>query len=256
MGRGRARAPAAAAPAPRRPTPGPASLGRAWAGAGAANVARAESPNVTARGGWRRRRRAGEGEGAECAGRREGGGGEEKARRGDAAAARAPELGRAAAATAAQRAPSGLAGGKKQRVGVEGVAGRGHPPLSLPPSMGAGAFRPPQPSEEGQPRTGTSELRLSSPQGRARQDRCSRWPSTYQLAVRQVPDAFALVPPATDEIRAAELLHGVGTCWVGGGRRGERAPRGRRRKKRATSGYCGRFPDKCSAQKGSEKRAR
>lgn len=86
-GRGRAPAPAAAAPAPapRRPTPGSASLGRAGAGAGAAHVARAESPSVTARGGWRRRRRAGEGG---CRARGEGRGGEGS--RGEGAAGEAP----------------------------------------------------------------------------------------------------------------------------------------------------------------------
>lgn len=115
-----------------------------------------------------------------------------------AAAARAPEPGGAAAATAAERAPSGLAGGKR-RVGAVGGAGRSRPPLSLPPSMGAGASRPPQPPEEGDPRRAvTSELGLSSPRGRARQDCCSRWPSTYQLAVRQVRDAFVLVRPRTN----------------------------------------------------------
>lgn len=62
--------------------------------------------------------------------------------------------------------------------------------------MGAGASRPPQPPEEGEPRRAvTSELGLSSHLGRARQDCRSRWPSTYQLAVRQARDAFVLVRP-------------------------------------------------------------
>lgn len=122
-GRGRARAPAAAAPAPapRRPTPGSASLSRAWAGAGAANVARAESPNVTARRGWRRRRRAGEGEGAARAGRRR-----ERRRREDAAgevplpppARRSPE--EPPPPTRPSGAPSGLAGRKERRVRAGG----------------------------------------------------------------------------------------------------------------------------------------
>lgn len=65
--------------------------------------------------------------------------------------------------------------------------------------MGAGASRPPQPPEEGEPRRAvTSELGLSSHLGRARQDCRSRWPSTYRLAVRQARDAFVLVRPRTN----------------------------------------------------------
>lgn len=243
VGRGRARAPAAAAPAPapRRPTPGSASLGRAWAGARAANVARAESPNVTARGGWRRRRRAGEGEDTARAGRRR-----EGRKREDAAGevplpppARLSPEEPPPPPTRPSGAPSGLAGRKKRRVRAGGGARRARPPPSLPPSMGAGASRPPQPPEEGELGAVTSELGLSRPRGRACQDRCSRWPSTYLLAVRQVRDALALVRPRANlgrqKRRAARAL--------GGRRPGERAPRGRHRKERAASGSCGRFPE-------------
>lgn len=128
-----------------------------------------------------------------------------------------------------------------------GGAGRSRPPPSLPPSMGAGASRPPQPPEEGEPRRAvTSELGLSSHLGRARQDCCSRWPSTYQLAVRQVRDAFVLGRPRTNlgwrGRRATQRGH------LAGGLPGERAPRGRRRKERAASGACGRFPEEFGAR--------
>lgn len=107
--------------------------------------------------------------------------------------------------------------------------------------MGAGASRPPQPTEETEPGAVTSELGLRRPLGRARQDRCSSWPRTYRLAVRQVPDASVL-----------------GRTWgggvsglrrhLGGGRPGQRAPRGRLRKERAASGSRGRFPERIGAQ--------
>lgn len=107
--------------------------------------------------------------------------------------------------------------------------------------MGAGASRPPQPTEETAPGAATSELGLRRPPGRARQDRCSSWPSTYRLAVRQAPDASVLGRTWGGGVS------GLRRHW-GGGRPGPRARRGRRRKERAASGSCGRFPERIGAR--------
>lgn len=169
--------------------------------------------------------------GVEAAEAEAGGGGGGAARRGRggegvhgggaAASARAPgDRGAAAAAPATEGAPSGLAGGKQRRVGTGGGSRRACPPPSLPPSMGAGASGPLLQSVEGEPGAVTSELGWSSLRGRARQD---RWPSTYQLAVCLVQDAFVLVQPranlgrwrrgAGTGGRTRRASRGVGPAW-------------------------------------------
>ena len=155
------------------------------------------------------------------------------------------------------RASAVGAGGREGAAGPSwrGGVGRARPPPSLPPtSMGAGASRPPQPTEETEPGAVTSELGLRCPLGRARQDRCSSWPSTYRLAVRQVPNASVLgrtwgggfsglrrhlVGRASRAAGSARPLPegegGLGLLWTipgenrcaGAARRGRAGPRGR-----------------------------
>lgn len=118
---------------------------------------------------------------------------------------------------------AGRSGGSE----LGGGSRRARPPPCLPPSMGAGASRPPQQSVEGELGAVTLELGLSSLRGRARQD---RWPSTYQLAVRLVLDAFALVQPRANlgrRSRRARGHAGVGEAGVQGS--GPRAAVARRR---------------------------
>lgn len=139
------------------------------------------------------------------------------------------------------RASAVGAGGREGATGPSrrGGVGRARPPPSLPP-MGAGASRPPQPTEETEPGAVTSELALRRPLGRARQDRCSSWPSTYQL-VRRVRNASVLGRTRGGGVPGPRR-------HLGGGRPRQRAPRGRRRKERAASGSCGRFPERIGAQ--------